>query len=258
LSPERMHFLSGPPSLSVGLRRSLGSVRIGGLPVVARARFILEPVRARSHDDFVALLIGQAIFAEHAALVLLASVAALPSGAAAQAGAESKRPAATAWESLPGVVTEGKTVVVRTRDGQTAKGRVRSLSDTAIVIESGRLLTIAAVDVETIEGDRAGRQVRRGVVQGLKVGAALGGLIAGSWLLFQPHDGPCTTDDCLTGRDALIAMVAFPAVGAAIGAGAGLRPGERRMLYARGEHGSMAIAPIVGRGRRGAQLRVAF
>jgi len=193
-----------------------------------------------------------------AALVLLASVAALPVGAAAQASAESKRPAATAWESLPYVVTEGKTVVVRTRDGQTAKGRVRSLSDTAIVIESGRLLTIAAVDVETIEGDRAGRQVKRGVVQGLKVGAALGGLIAGSWLLFQPHDGPCTTDDCLTGRDALIAMVVFPAVGAAIGAGAGLRPGERHMLYARGEHGSVAIAPIVGRGRRGAQLRVAF
>lgn len=193
-----------------------------------------------------------------AALVSLWSGAAFPPHAAAQEGARSKLPAATAWESLPGVVTEGKTVVVRTRDGQSAKGRVRSLSDTAITLELGRLRTIPAVDVETIEGDRAGRQVKRSVVQGLKFGGVLAGLVAFTWL-FQPHDGPCTSDECLSGSDALSLMVFFPAAGAVIGATAGLlRPGERRVLYARAAPYPVAIAPIAGQGRRGVQLRVAF
>lgn len=193
-----------------------------------------------------------------AALVSLWSGAAFPSQAAAQEGARPKLPAATSWAWLPGIVTEGQTVVVRTRDGQSAKGRVRSLSDTAITIESGKLRTIPAVDVETIEGDRAGRQVKQSVVQGLKIGGALAGVFAFTWLM-QPHDGPCTSDDCLTGSDTLSAMAFVTAAGPAIGATVGLLArGERRVLYARGERGLVAIAPIAGHGRRGARLRVAF
>ena len=38
-------------------------------------RFVVEPVRARGHDDLVALLFAQAVLAEHAALVLGTHVA---------------------------------------------------------------------------------------------------------------------------------------------------------------------------------------
>jgi hypothetical protein len=192
-----------------------------------------------------------------AAIVSVWAAAALPSRAAAQEVAPSRLPAA--WEALPAVVAEGKTVVVTMRDGQTAKGRVRSLSDTAIVIDSGRLRTIRAVDVETIENGRAGRRVKSFAARGFKAGAALGGVVAISWLLFQPHDGPCTSDDCLTGSDALFAVLFFPAAGTAVGAGVGLMvPGGRRVLYTRSGYGAVTIAPLAGHGRRGAELRVAF
>lgn len=192
------------------------------------------------------------------AVAVLASVCVLPAPAASQEPGQSTRPATTAWEWLPGVVTEGQTVVVKTRDGQSAKGRVRSLSDTAIVIESGQLRTIPAVDVETIQGDRVGRSVKQRAILGLKAGAGLSAIIGIAWL-FQPHDTPCTSDDCLKGSDALSAMLFCPAAFAAAGAAVGLLfPGERRVLYARGEHGSVTIAPLAGPGRRGLQLRVAF
>jgi hypothetical protein len=193
-----------------------------------------------------------------AALAALVSIPALPSPAAAQEAARPTPPAVSAWESLPGVVAEGATVVVRTRDGQAAKGRVRSLSDTAIVLESGQLRTIPAMTVESIEGGRAGRRVKNFAARGFKAGAALSALLAVSWL-FQPHDGPCTSDDYLTANDALFGMLFCPAAGTAIGAGVGLLvPGGRRVLYARGAPYPVAIAPIAGRGRRGLQLRVAF
>ena len=67
-------------------------VRIGGLPVLRLrrgpvlhrfgSRFVFEPVRTRRHDDLVALLFAEAIFAEHAALVL-GAVAAVARRAAA-------------------------------------------------------------------------------------------------------------------------------------------------------------------------------
>ena len=193
-----------------------------------------------------------------AAIVSLWSGAAFPSQATAQEGARPKLPAATSWQSLPAVVIEGKTVVVRTRDGQSAKGRVRSLSDTAITLDSGRLQTIQAADVETIKGDRAGRSVKQRAILGLKAGAGLSAVIGIAWL-FQPHDAPCTSDDCLKGSDVASAMLFCPAAFAAAGAGVGLLvPGERRLLYARGDRGSVALAPLAGHGRRGIQLRVAF
>jgi hypothetical protein len=200
----------------------------------------------------------QIVRASAAALAALVSLPALPAPAAAQEAARPKLPAVTAWELLPGVVTEGKTVVVKTRDGQAAKGRVRSLSDTAIVLESGQLRTIPAMTVESIETGRRGRRVKAGAGAGFTIGVVLGlaGVVGWAW---QPHDGPCTSDDCLTASDALFGMLFFPAAGAAIGAGVGLFvPGERRVLYARGAPYPVAIAPIAGQGRRGLQLRVAF
>src|SRR5690349_432519 len=75
----RIHVLSGtcasfssvtasPVSLG-GFRNSVLPA-LFGLGVLGRRFFILEPVGAGSHDDLVALLVGQAIFGQNSALVL--------------------------------------------------------------------------------------------------------------------------------------------------------------------------------------------
>ena len=58
-----------------GTGSSLRGVRNGGLLGLERALrprdcFVVEPVRTRGHDDLVALLVAQAVIAEHPALVL--------------------------------------------------------------------------------------------------------------------------------------------------------------------------------------------
>src|SRR5690606_35554479 len=80
-SPERMHLRNGaaPARSREGGRElvspsvSLGRFRMRVLPGfgrgVRRRGFVLEPVRAGGHDDLVALLVGEAVFGEHAALV---------------------------------------------------------------------------------------------------------------------------------------------------------------------------------------------
>src|SRR6185369_7027195 len=76
-SPVRTHLRTGTwpaasPSSSVVRRGSLGGFRMRVLPGL-----ILEPMRTRGHDDLVALVLAQAIFGKHAALVLLARRSAL-------------------------------------------------------------------------------------------------------------------------------------------------------------------------------------
>ncbi len=59
--------------LSTRSRASLGGVRNSVLPLVAVSRssvLILKPMRAGGHDDLVALLFGEAVLVEDAALVL--------------------------------------------------------------------------------------------------------------------------------------------------------------------------------------------
>ena len=68
-------------------------------------------------------------------------------------------PAVTRWGEPPGVAPEGTPVVVKMLDGTTVTGRVSGLSDTAIVLDGGRIRTIPAASVDSIESGRG----RRGV-----------------------------------------------------------------------------------------------
>ena len=81
-------------------------------------------------------------------------VLALALAADSPVAAQPRVPATTAWYALPGVVPARATVVVRTRDGQSTRGRVSSLSDTAIVLEGGRVRSFPAADVVAIDGPR--------------------------------------------------------------------------------------------------------
>jgi len=161
------------------------------------------------------------------------------------------------WYALPGVVPEGATVVVRTRDGQSTKGRVRSLSDTDIVLEGGRVKSFPAADVVAIEG-RNRRSVMRdaGTGAGVGLGLALVLLIAAG-----PQDSPCSTPEECNSRGTGVygTALALPVVGAGIGAAVGaLVPGKPTLFYSSEGSARVSLAPIAGHGRRGAVLRVAF
>jgi len=184
-------------------------------------------------------------------------VLALALAAASPAAAQPWIPATTTWYALPGVVPVGTTVVVRTRDGQSTKGRVSSLSDTAIVLEGGRVKSFPAADVVAIEGPN-GRSVMRdaGTGAGVGLGLALMLLIGAG-----PQDSACSTpEECNNrGKGVYGTALALPAVGAGIGALVGaLVPGKPTVFYSRYGSAGVALAPIAGRGRRGVAMRVAF
>jgi len=184
-------------------------------------------------------------------------VLALALAAASPAAAQPRIPTNPTWHALPGVVPAGTTVVIRTRDGQSAKGRVSSLSDTAIVLEGGRVRSFPAADVVAIEGPN-GRSVMRdaGTGAGVGLGLALMLLIGAG-----PQDSACSTpEECNSrGKGVYLTALALPAVGAGIGALVGaLVPAKPTLFYSRPGSAGVALAPIAGRGRRGVTVRVAF
>ena len=184
-------------------------------------------------------------------------VLALAFAAASPAAAQPQIPAMTAWYALPPVVPTGTTVVVRTRDGQSAKGRVSSLSDTAIVLEGGRVKSFPAADVVAIEG-RNGRSVMRDAGTGAGVGLGLGLFLL---IAAGPQDSACSTpDECKNrGTDVYLTALALPVAGAAIGALFGaLVPGKPTLFYSRPGFAAVSLAPVAGHGRRGAAMRVVF
>ena len=168
--------------------------------------------------------------------------------------------AAPSWEALSGVLPEGASVVVKTRDGHSTKGRLRSLTDTAIAVESGRVKTIPAADVVSIEERRGKRPVMRGMKTGLYGGLVIFGFfLMGAAPYADGQDCAPADEDCITGSDVLFAAIALPALGAAIGAGLGaLKPLTRTLVYRAGADVSLGISLAAGKGRRGAQLRVGF
>jgi hypothetical protein len=180
----------------------------------------------------------------------LAVLLAFPASTAAQPAT----PVIAAWEGLRDIVSEGSTVVVRTRDGNRTSGRVRSLSDTAIVVDRGRTRTIQALEVVSIEGDRGPRPFRRGARVGIKVGLFLAGLYSAA-----AADTDCLPEECVNWSDALAGAFILPAMGAGVGAAIGvLIPGKRTLLYSAGAPGPLTVVPIASRGRRGGAVRVAF
>jgi len=168
-------------------------------------------------------------------------VVALALAAASPAAAQPQVLARTTWLALPGVVPAGTTVVVRTRDGQSTKGRVSSLSDTAIVLEGGRVRSFPAADVVAIEGAREGRAVK----QGAMLGVAFGSLFGLGMAAYAADEAFCAPDERVTWTDALIGALALPAIGAGIGAGIGLMvPGKHILVYRAEQPLSPASAPI--------------
>jgi hypothetical protein len=187
------------------------------------------------------------------ALALMASQPVAAQTVAAQVAV----PVAVSWHALPSVVPEGASVVVKTRDGRATKGRVSSLSETAIVMDAGALKTLPADAVATIEGQKS-RTVLRAAGRGAGVGLILAMcLIIGA----GPQDSPCSTPEECNSRGTAVygTALALPAVGAGIGAAVGaLIPRKTTLYYRRTGSAGLSLAPVAGPGRRGGMVRVVF
>lgn len=191
-----------------------------------------------------------------AAIVL--GVAVLVLAAPVPAAGQGQVPITASWEALPKIVPEGATVVVRTLDGGAAKGRLRSLSDTAIVLEGGRLRTIPASAVVSLEGSRGSRPVKRGARIGATIGIWMAVIAAYAAFEQSVSSEPCVPDECVTWGDAGAMALLLPAMGAGIGAGVGLMiPGKRTLVYSAGPPAALRGGPAAI-ARRGAAVRVTF
>jgi small nuclear ribonucleoprotein (snRNP)-like protein len=165
-------------------------------------------------------------------------------------------PLAASWDAVPRSMARGARVVVRTHDGRSTKGRLRDFSDTAVVVESGRTMTITAADVESITEARRGVRVGQGAAVGITAGILLTVMMAGGAMSTEY----CDCDDGSAWERALLGSLAAPAIGAGVGAGIGLMvPGKRTLVYRQpaGPAG-VSLAPIAGRGQRGVAVRVTF
>jgi hypothetical protein len=189
---------------------------------------------------------------------IILGVAGLILAASAPAAGQGTVPITATWEALPGIVPEGATVVVRTLDGGSAKGRLRRLSDSAIVLDGGNVRTIPASAVVSLEGSRGGRPVKRGARMGATIGIWMAAIAAYAALEQSVSSEPCAPDECVTWSDAGAMALVLPAMGAGIGAGVGLMvPGKRTLIYSAGA----PVAPAGGYAtamRRVAAVRVTF
>jgi hypothetical protein len=180
-----------------------------------------------------------------AAVCALAALALAPRPAAAQ----DKAPLTNSFESLPEFIRAGDAVKVVTPQGGVAIGRVLALSPSSITIDERRPATFRAQYVKSIYGEPGRRPVWKGAKIGLLSGVVLAALVA----LGSAAEEDCAPDECMTGRDVLIAFAALPAMGAGL-----MIPGTRPVIYQAERRGSISLAPVAGRGQRGLAVCVAF
>jgi hypothetical protein len=126
------------------------------------------------------------------------------------------------WEGIK-AVPPGDEVAVRLRNGQTLKGKLVSISDTALTIEQGQ----NATDVSRGDALKIHRMVtkssKRGTLIGLGIGAAIG--LIGSVATAKSGEGEGDAD-----LGALIAGTIGAGAGALIGYIVGSRK-QRALIY---------------------------
>jgi len=167
---------------------------------------------------------------------------------------------AAIFSQLESLVPAGTSVVVETIDGRTIKGRVRSLSESALVVDDAGAPAIPLESIRTLSRRVGRRPWLKGLTAGAAAGAGLGLLIIAE---DQRDDHACapgapscsTSDAWSAGATAGI----ITALGAGIGAGVGaLIPPPMRVLYRARSSSRVSIAPLVTRRVRGIAVSVAF
>lgn len=169
-----------------------------------------------------------------------------------------RSPQIVAFDLLPGLLDPGSEVVVTTRGGRSVTGRLGALSTREISITGSGVETIAADEVATVKGARG----KRPVAWGMGIGAFAGFAVwVGVYEAIPPNECHGQPGSRVTGDEALAAFPLLLAVGAGVGAGVGaIMPGRRPLIYSWAGRTPVAVsvAPLVGRGTRGAAVRVTF
>jgi hypothetical protein len=163
---------------------------------------------------------------------LLVAILAAPSLASGQ----------TAVDRLPSDVAPGLIVSVVEDDGRKIEGRVREISERGLVLSRGG--TSEEIRLDRIVRIDKPDSLKNGALAGLGVGLALGAFSA----LAQPE-----------GSEPEWVFAAIVSNGIAwtlLGTGIDALVDRRRTLYERGRRPQVRLAPVVGRGTRGAAVAV--
>jgi hypothetical protein len=189
---------------------------------------------------------------KRAAAVLLLAAMAVPSPAFAADVARS-------LEELGRRIKAGEKVQVLERSGRLTEGVITEVSESSLTVFAFENRTLPAEDILRV--DREGDSVRNGILIGVAVGVAAGAL-AGVSYSYVPEEekaarGPCPMCESIP---------AMMAMGAVSGAFWGwlvdhLKKGRTPLYEAslsRTSRATVTVAPVVGKGRRGLSLAVAF
>jgi hypothetical protein len=160
----------------------------------------------------------------------------MPAAAHAQASASS-------FPELASLLETGETVSVANDAGKTVKGKVRQVSDTIVVLRSGRRdVPLAAPDVQRVARSR--HRLREGALIGLAAGFTAGA----TWATSQPCDWTCFSS---TGGVLTFGGL-FGAIGMGVGAAVGASFRREDVVYERKAsgraHAEITPLPLGGTG----------
>jgi hypothetical protein len=186
-----------------------------------------------------------------AALLVLAAMA-TPSPALAADVARS-------LEDLGRRIKPGEKVQVLERSGRVTEGVITELSESSVTVFAFENRTVPAEDILRV--DREGDPVRDGILIGVAAGVAAGAL-AGASYAHVPEEEKAATAPCPM-CESIPAMMAMGAVsGAFWGWLVDHLEKGRTPLYeaslSRTSPATVTVTPVVGRGRRGLSVAVAF
>jgi hypothetical protein len=183
-----------------------------------------------------------------AAVVLLAAMT-----APAPAGAGT---IARSLEELGRRVKPGQKVQVLERSGRLTEGVITEVSESSLTVFAGETRTVPAEEVLRV--DREGDSVQDGIVKGAIVGAAAGAVV---WLDSRGKSEEQLAAESCDG----CGSPKFVAIGAAEGVLVGWLIDHfhkgRTLMYEgplSRPRASIGVAPVVGDGRRGLSVAVAF
>ena len=167
-------------------------------------------------------------------------------------------------DAIRAKVKEGDKVSITNEQGRSFSGRISSISADAITLVKGNKHTELPL-AQVLKIERPKDSVLNGALWGLGVGAGMGFWQASTadedyYQGDQPFCGVGFFDNCTDPEPPRVGIViTWSAIGALVGAGIdGLIHKGDRSIYRRGGERTLSIAPVTGRGRRGAAVSLAW
>lgn len=171
--------------------------------------------------------------------------------------ASSPASAQTETEKIRARIKQGQKVSITDDRGQEVRGKIGAITADGVTIVADGKSTDLPYD-RILRVDRPYDSLANGALYGLGVGAALGlGLIVSE---DQNHCGPEGGFYCgdPTADNYVGATLLFAGLGTAVGVGIDALIHRDREIYRRGGGAVASVAPVIGRGVRGAAVSVTW